>query len=230
MLRPYLLLNKNLPESMISSLSEDFRPVRLPEFHALPFPVSCHPDMLVFRKGDRLITDRRYFEQNRALFESFEGYGTVTAPELTGEKYPDDILLNALALGDTLFHKKGCVSKAVHDLFGRSIFVSQGYAACSTCRVSDSAVITADPSIFSAALENGIDALKIEPGHIGLETYGTGFIGGASFADSARVYFFGDLSSHPDSDKIRNFIESHNKECVSLSGGALHDYGGAVPL
>ena len=58
--------------------------------------------------------------------------------------------------------------------------VSQGYAKCSTCVVGEDAIITYDRGIAKAADAAGMDVLVIEPGHVDLPGYDTGFIGGAS--------------------------------------------------
>jgi len=214
---------------MIEKLKSYFVPVFLPENRALPFPVSYHPDMLVFRYGNRLITGKEYYDENRAVFDMI-GCETTAACEKIGGKYPGDVALNAIAFGDTLIAKLDSVSEKIRELFSRSVNVSQGYAACSCCKVTENALITADTGIACAAKEAGIDVLLIRPGNIGIENYGYGFIGGASFLYGDIVFFFGDIAGHPDGKKIITFIISHGVSPVSLSNSPLHDYGGAVVI
>ena len=229
-LRPYLLLNENVGGEILHSLSGAFCPLLLPGYGALPFPVCSHPDMLIFRKGKTLVTFAGYYEKNRSLFDSLEGYEIITAPEKVGREYPDDILLNALSLADTLYCKAESISSTLSGMFSWVWNVKQGYTACSVCKVSDDAIITADKGIARAVEKNGVKVLLIRPGHVALEGYDTGFIGGASFTYGERVYFFGDIKSHPDGGAISDFIEENKKECVSLSRGTLHDYGGGMVL
>ena len=97
------------------------------------------------------------------------------------------------------------------------------WIGCLTC---DGFFITADPSLAAAADAEGLDPLVIKEGHISLPGYGTGFIGGASGAVGKRVFFFGDLFSHPDGEAIAKRISDAGFEFVCLSGGPLLDSGG----
>ena len=87
------------------------------------------------------------------------------------------------------------------------------------------AVITEDASIERAMKENGVDVLRVAPGYVALDGYDRGFIGGASGADNENVYFCGDLSTHPNSNEIKEFCRQHGKNCVSLGSGRLYDVG-----
>ena len=40
------------------------------------------------------------------------------------------------------------------------------------------------------------------------------------------VAFFGDLSGHPDHEKIQKFAQKHNTRLISLSDDPLEDHGG----
>ena len=96
--------------------------------------------------------------------------------------------------------------------------------------VSDNALITADKSIYSISQNNGLDALLISEGHVDLNGYGYGFIGGASGAVDSYVLFCGDLSNHPDGERIAEFCQKHGKAPVSLSDEPLYDYGTVMLL
>ena len=88
-------------------------------------------------------------------------------------------------------------------------------------------MITADPSIYSAALNAGLDALFINnpDGAIRLDGYSCGFIGGASGVCKNTVYFSGDISLHPNGKAIRDFCQKHKKAVLSLSKEPLCDIG-----
>ena len=72
-------------------------------------------------------------------------------------------------------------------------------------------------------------SLKISAGNILLKGYGCGFIGGASCfdKDSDTVVFFGNLSEHPDGEKITVFLEKHGHRVVFFEEFPLSDFGGA---
>ena len=78
--------------------------------------------------------------------------------------------------------------------------------------------------------ENGIRVTLISKGGISLPPYDYGFIGGASGVVGRKIYFFGDLNSHPDSAVIRKAIEEEGFIPVSLSDERLRDLGGMILL
>ena len=76
-----------------------------------------------------------------------------------------------------------------------------------------------------------MDVLQIRPGHIALEGYDYGFIGGASFLlDSNTLAFTGHLDVHPDRDRILDFLRQHGVSAVFLTESPVFDIGGAVRL
>lgn len=149
-------------------------------------------------------------------------------------KYPHNILLNVALIGNKLFCKVSDVATEIYEYCREHnieiINVNQGYTKCSTLILNEKSIITADPSISDAASEQGIDVLKITPGHIILEGADYGFIGGASGVIGDTVYFFGDIETHPDSNKIIDFIEKNNMKQISLCSGMITDIGGFVHI
>ncbi len=150
-----------------------------------------------------------------------------------GIKYPENVRLNCLYLGGRLYAKHSATDSAVLDYCRRNdiptVNVNQGYTRCSTLIVADCAAITADKSVEKALKDNGAEVLLISPGHILLEGFDYGFIGGAGFSDNGTVYFFGNIKKHPDYEKIKVFCEKHHAHikilCAELP---LTDLGGVV--
>ena len=196
--------------------------VFLPSDPTLPEPVSCHADMLMFGN----ILQKDYYKRNKELFE---GYDIVLAEEKFGNEYPKDVLLNAFAVGDTLFGRLESVSVKIKEQYPKAVNLRQGYAKCSTLLFGNNA-ITADKGIGSVLTEHGLNVLIITSGHIALPGYDYGFIGGASFVYKNIVYFFGDLEKHPDCVKIRNFIEDAGYVPAYDIDYPLTDFGGAIIL
>ena len=147
-------------------------------------------------------------------------------------KYPNNILLNAALIGDKLICKPDSTAQEILEYCNENgisiVKTNQGYSKCSTLVVADNAIITADKSIFKAAKEADIDVLLISSGNIYLDSENYGFIGGASGVVGDTVLFFGDISHHPDSCKIVDFLEKHYKKHISLRRGQLMDLGGLV--
>lgn len=226
----YFLVNQNLPEGFEKKLSPYGEIVRVPEFTLLDFPVSNHPDMLAAKVCGRLFIHA----ENKALAALLQSLGVEFSCSLApaGKKYPADVALNLFTLKNFLFantkHASAEVLAFAEEHGTVPAHVTQGYAKCSAMLTGE-AIVTADTSIFKAANARGIDALLISPGHIGIEKYGTGFIGGASASlENGKTAVFGNILAHPDGEKILAFARAHGEEILSLGEGALFDYGGIV--
>ncbi len=156
-------------------------------------------------------------------------------PEKLGKNYPYDVLLNCVILGRNLICNVDTVSPTVLKYFKdkgyRVINVKQGYTKCSVLPVSDSAIITDDPSIADACLSSEIDVLLVSKGCVRLDGFDYGFIGGASGRISKdTVAFCGDISSHPDSVEIIKFLEKYGLKPLSLDYNQLYDIGSIIPI
>lgn len=227
--RPYLLCGENIGRSEENFLKERFTLVKLPPFGALSDCVASHADMLFLKTPNGVLTHKKYIEENPSLFDRLPC--TVTAiDESADKKYPSDILLSGLFLSGKLYGRIDKLSLSVTSLSDKHVFVKQGYARCSVCKLTESAIITADKGIASAARDNGVDTLLISEGHILLEGCDYGFIGGASFTYGNTVFFFGKIEDHPDFEKISDFAKKHTIKLVSMSKTPLCDVGGAVCL
>ena len=228
----YVIADNRIPKKALASLKDlGFSPILLPCSPSLAEPVSAHPDMLIFF-GDKIYFPHDYY---KAAGTELELIASVKKSELAPcdiklrSSYPDDIAFNALQLRETLLCKEKSLCPDIADYAKKSgirlLNIAQGYARCATCKVSDTALITADPSVKKAAYALGIDVLFISEGGVLLPGYGHGFIGGASGTDGENVYFCGSLSLHPDGKIISDFCKKHKKEAVSLSDEPLYDVG-----
>lgn len=232
------LLNSQLNSKAHSILvSNKYECVSLPAADFLPYPMSTHPDMLVFSGFGKLFTHRKYYEKNKNTVDyiaNIASLSIVVSDENIGDKYPSDVLLNCALVGNKLICNPKYVSE--HILFEAQknnvtlIPVKQGYSKCSVCVVDDNSIITSDTGIYNAAMANGIDCLLIGSGNISLPPYEYGFIGGASGNDENNVYFCGDVNSHPDGKRICEFIASKNKNAVCLYNDTLFDAGSILFL
>lgn len=228
--RPRLFLSKRAAISVGNTKeTAEITLVPLPAFDRLPASVSDHPDMLIFpAKGEReLILYEGYYQSNRELFDPLP-FSIDTIPDPISSTYPHDVGLNYLAVGDRLIGRTDLVHPRL--AAGHTpVRVRQGYARCSVCMVGKSAAITADPSMRQILTSIGMKVLTIRPGHIRLEGYDYGFIGGASFSIGSQICFFGDLSHHPDGAAMEAFIQKQGCTAVSLfSRQELSDYGGGL--
>jgi hypothetical protein len=228
----YFLINPRFPNEFAEKISPYGEILRIPEFSALDFPVSAHPDMQAVNVCGKLFIHGEN-EALAALLES-RSIPFQKVSSRAGKLYPGDIALNLFTAKNFLFantkHSSREVLAFAEENGISSACVKQGYAKCSAMLLGD-AVVTADKSIYFAALERKIDALLISPGGIGIEKYDTGFIGGASAAlEKGKTAVFGNILSLPDGEKILAFAKERGEEIISLGEGALFDYGGIVRI
>ena len=208
------------------------RTLRLPPHPNLPEPVASHPDMLLFFAPDVIFCTESYYKiATRELDEISLAYGAPIRyiDKECGNVYPNDVLLNTLPIGKYLICNTKTVADELLNLGLEVCHVNQGYTKCASLPLGEQAIITADPTVAKCAKERGIDVLQIQEGHISLPGYGHGFIGGcASFApraDTSTVFFCGDVSTHPDAPKMKDFCKKHKFEVINLFQNPLCDTG-----
>lgn len=211
-----------------------FEVILLPRFERLAEPVSSHADMLILPIENKVFTSKEYFRRAISAFERLSEYGYEVVPCDTtlSAVYPDDVAFDALFLNrHILCHAQKLPREVVQAATeaGFSIIHSrQGYAKCSAVAVCDNAIITADKNIEVCARAAGAQVMTLtaSPKHIALCGYDCGFIGGTSGCFGDTVYFSGDISTHPDGEKIKEFCSGLGKRTVSLSSRPLTDIGG----
>ena len=227
------LLNSQLnskTKNVLTSLG--YECVSLPKANFLPYPMSTHPDMLVFAGLGKLFTHRKYYDNNKKLIDhivNMASLSLVISNENVADKYPCDVLFNCALVGDKLICNPKHISRHILSMAQKNnvtvIPVRQGYTKCSVCIVDDNSIVTSDVGIYNAAKSHGIDCLLISLGNISLPPYEYGFIGGTSGNDENNVYFCGDINTHPEGKKIREFIASKSKNTVCIDKGMLFDTG-----
>lgn len=228
----YFLIHKDLPEEIQNRLSFFGECVPLPPFEKLPVPVCSHPDMLIAKIGGKLLIHAEY-RQGRELLSSL-GIPFLLSYTPVSAKYPDDIRLNCFCLENRFVSNEKYVSREALQIAKssgfRSVSVSQGYAKCS-CAVAGNAVATADCGMEKVLRREGADVLLLQPFPIGIETYDTGFIGGASVLLNERTLgFFGNIEMHAQYALLRDFFADRGISLISLGCGPLFDYGGAIDV
>lgn len=226
-----ILVDARMSDDVRASLSNYGEVVSLPKWKGLPEPVSSHPDMPFYPLPDgKVLVGRDYYNENCEFFSRFGDVFTLDEKTPSGE-YPFDVRFDCLGVNGVLYGKGGFVSETIMKCYSSFLPVNQGYTRCSVAMLGNSCAVTADKGIAAALKNNGIDVLLIRPGHIELNGYGFGFIGGAGALISDGVYgFFGDLYTHPDGKAIAEFADRHKIKAVSLSGGPLSDNGGLLIL
>ncbi len=209
--------------------------IAIPENPCIAPQIACHADMSVCHLGgNRLVAAQAVYDKLKAAVLPHD-LELIQASKPQKALYPDDTGLNVCIIGNKLLHNLKSTDPAVisaarlsglefHDL-------RQGYTKCSVCVLSSDKIITSDGGIHRIALSLGIESLLIKSGHIRLEGYDTGFIGGCCGKLSKdKIAFTGRLHGHPDENKIIAFIEKANIEIIYLSGERLFDIGSIIPI
>ena len=154
--------------------------------------VAPHADLYMCRVGGRMI---------------FAKDGEV------GSEYPRNAAFCAVSLDRYFIHNMKITSprlKAAAEMAGlEPVHVNQGYAKCSCAVVDGRSIITSDMGVWKAIEKLGdVDVLLISPGHIALPGHEYGFIGGACGNVGDELVFCGDITAHPDFERIREFAKA----------------------
>lgn len=232
------LLIGDAPLWLCEALSENgFEVFKTGLCDLLPGPVSGHIDLVAVKILDKLFIaqekEKTITEYDR-MYSLFSGYDIRICKTKLSDSYPGDVPLNFVTVGDyVICNPRTVLPDALYIAkeYGKTVIpVSQGYTNCSTLVIDEKSIITDDEGIFKACSEF-LDVLLVEKGSISLPGYDYGFIGGSAFRQGDTVYFFGNLFSHPDSEKIEAFIREKILKVCSLSfEHKLVDIGGTVVL
>lgn len=195
--------------------------------------VSHHSDLSFFFDGkDTLFVAKEHAECSDILRQYCKNI--VVIDKMLGKKYPEDVPLNCVCVGNNFICNIDTVSQAVFDKMKKTgyniINVNQGYTKCSVIPVSENALITDDESVFNECTKNGIDVLKVSKGSVLLNGFDYGFIGGtAGKISENEIVFNGDITTHSDYKEIELFLKKYDIKAISFKG-ALEDIGSIIPI
>ena len=210
--------------------------IKLPSAKSLPEAISSHPDTLIFRLDNIFVSTCDYAEEASYVFSDIREFSEdprmFFVDEQMGKSYPADAVLNAVGFGKYLIANQKTISGKILEIAknqGKILKnVNQGYPNCNILKLNEENAITSDVGIYRSLTEIGVNTLLISTGHISLPPYEYGFIGGASGVDKNNVFFLGDISTHPDYERIVEFISRLGMRAVSLSADPLQDLGGLI--
>lgn len=205
--------------------------IRTQSSSLLANPVAHHPDMLFLHlKGNICVV----IDKNLPFVSMLEniGFTVLQAKNNYSERYPHDIGLNCLILGNTVVGNIEHIDKTIKEQLAEYNFinVSQGYTKCSVCVVNEHSLITEDESIHKA-LRNDFDVLKIDSGCVELNGYDYGFFGGCTgLIDKNILAVNGEVKYHKSYKDILGFLKHRNVDILELKTGNLKDIGSILPL
>ena len=223
--------------ALSSQIAEEFQKktgfdvLALNEYSALDAPVSSHADMLLCVIDNNVFCYNEYYNKNISIFEKIEKkYNVIKIEKECLNEYPNDVALNVLIIGKTIFSRLDSTAREIIEYAKNNgyklVNVKQGYTCCSTLVLNEKSAITSDVGIYNTLKKEGYNALLVSNEVIELKGYNCGFIGGVGGVYSNTVYFFGDISMHPEYEKISSFLEENNCKIISILSGGVYDFGG----
>lgn len=190
--------------------------------------ISGHPDIQLHILEDKTAILHKGASLTFECQLKNAGLNTLRSKNALTDKYPNDIILNAVSTKKFFIHNlkytdevllKKCKNKTL-------LTVKQGYTKCSTLILNDSAFITSDKSIYNALMNTNADVLFLPPGNISLPGLNYGFIGGTcGMLNENTLVFYGSLDFYPYKNSIINFLNKYNIDCIYLSQTPLIDRG-----
>lgn len=192
--------------------------------------IGSHADLVLSITDDSIILDEN---ASKNIYSQLDA---LSVPYVVGNSrlasaYPEDIAYNAVVTADSLIHRLDYTNSLLlqHSINkGKKLIpVRQGYTKCSTVVVSNESIITSDQGIYEAA-KDFMKVLLIQPGHVQLEGYDFGFLGGSAASFEDAIVFHGDLSKHPDFIRIQAFVEAEQKELIYFKEFPLTDIGSVL--
>ena len=208
-------------------VSKGYNLLICPPSNLLYEAVCGHPDILMHICKDSVVVHNH---MDNAFIHTLTllNYKVYKSNGALQNKYPYNICLNSLSLGNLLVHsiKFTDTNLLLLSKDKKLINVKQGYTKCSTCIVNDHAIITSDVSIAKALNPEGIDILLVPPGDILLPGLNYGFIGGATgLIEDDVLAFYGHLDHYLHGKEVLAFLKKHKVEPVFLRNGKLIDRG-----
>ncbi|MBE7039012.1 MAG: hypothetical protein E7404_08955 [Ruminococcaceae bacterium] len=228
----FLIFNKNFDAKYFEFL--DAKIIYGEKLEKLNPPVDTHIDMQLVHLGENtFVCEKSLFSYYKKVLP--KGFNLLKGETSLSCNYPNDIAYNIARVGNKVIHNFKFTDNVIKNYINEHnltmIDVSQGYAKCNVCIVDENSIITSDEGIFKKCTLYGMDVLKINPGYINLEGYDYGFIGGASVKiNKNTLLFFGDISKHPDYEKIKLFLSKKGINIVCLKEGMLEDIGSVIAL
>ena len=229
-----IVIDSRASDDSVKTLSDlGYKLIYIPSNKCFDNPICAHPDIFMTKIKDTWFVDRSVKELFIFCDDMYfcdRGTGDVTAI-----KYPNDCSFNCVSVGDSLICNKNITHSEILNFSEKNgmniIHVNQGYTKCSTCKITENAIITEDTNIHNAAMKNGIDSLLIEKGFVRLDGYNYGFIGGAAgLIENNLLAVNGNINKHPNSKEILEFCSKHKVKVLNLNQNQLYDIGSILKL
>lgn len=230
----FAFVDYRISDTEIKTLNTlNIKVIKVPKCHNLYNAINGHTDIQIFQtnilKNKFIINKDISIDFINELILSGANY-YLSDSEIS-DKYPDDIILNAVSTDYMLLHNLKYTDKRILENSKGKVLIDtkQGYTRCSCAIVSENAFITSDKNIYKQLKERNFDVLLIPPGDIILEDFDYGFIGGTcGLINKKEMAFFGNLDKYKYGNDIKEFLRKHDVTPVYLNDTKLIDRGGLL--
>ncbi|GAA0181898.1 hypothetical protein SH2C18_43600 [Clostridium sediminicola] len=229
----YFFVDCRITQTEFNNLSKYGIVIKCPPCHKLYEAIKCHPDILMNIISKNKIIFHKDIPDSFINSISHINLEILYTKNPLTEKYPYDIILNSVHLGNIFIHNLQYTDENLLNFVKtkKLLNVKQGYTKCSTAIIKANAIITSDTSIAEAVKKENIDVLLLSPGHIDLPGLNYGFIGGTcGLIDKNVIGFYGELDNYKYSNEVKTFLEKHNVSYVNLGKGSLIDRGSILSI
>ena len=223
-----IFLSQNIYDSLKSILRQADELIEIQSLDIVYESINHHPDIFLFCGDEKIYMAEEQYQCIKNQLNPFSLPIEVLENQL-GYRYPQSVSFNGLMVGRHFIHNLNYTSPIILEdmkkIKKNIIHVKQGYTRCSALPIDDSSIITSDAGIAKAVASHDIEVCLIQPGFILLPGQLYGFIGGTGGRVNDTIYFAGDISKHPDYEKIRRFIHGKRLEIIYDSNYPLIDVG-----
>ena len=225
-----------ISDEEINSLEKlNFKIIKVPKSNLVYPAIDGHTDIqinIIDKDSKTLIINKDLPQDFKDILSQnninyFESNNTLT------KKYPGNVFLNSLILGNYYIHNLQYSDPNILSLVKdkEHINVKQGYTKCSILPVNEKALITNDPGISSELSKYGFDILLLPFGDISLTGFDYGFIGGVGgMISKNEMAFFGNLNCYKYGQQVVDFLAKYNVSPIYLRDGKLIDRGSLLVL
>ena len=222
-----IFLSPNTYDHLKSILRQNDEVIEIHSLGTVYESINHHPDIFLFCGDEKIYISA---EQYQCIKDHISSSLPIEVLEnQLGHRYPYTVSFNGVMLGKYFIHNLNYTASAILEDMKKKkkilIHVRQGYTRCSALPIDDSSLITSDAGIAKAVVPHGIDVCLIRPGFVSLPGQLYGFIGGTAGRVKDTIYFTGDISKHPDYEKIKSFIYAKGLHIAYVPDRPLMDVG-----
>lgn len=224
-----VIVDYRIDEEEKSVLIENgYNVLTVPRCESVYNAISGHPDIQLCMINRNTIIVHKNMPCEFTIKLKNLGLNIIKSKNSIENKYPYDIILNAVNLKNFFIHNIRYTDDNLYKEVCNKCLIDtkQGYTKCSTAVISNNAIITNDIGISEAAIKNGLDALFLPKGDIELTDFDYGFIGGTcGLLDNNIIAFYGNLKYYKYGNEVLSFIKKYNLTPLYLRNGRLIDRG-----